>query len=37
VFNNLVLTKTYGTKREEETGDIWAVEVITFVLGQGAV
>jgi len=31
VFNNLVLMKTYGTKREKEAGDIWAVQVITFV------
>jgi hypothetical protein len=23
--------KTYGTKREKEAGDIWAVQVITFV------
>jgi hypothetical protein len=36
VFNNLVLMKTHGTKREEEAGDIWAVQVITFGLGQGS-
>jgi len=28
--------KTYGTKREEEAGDIWSVQVRTFVLGQGS-
>jgi hypothetical protein len=28
--------KTYGTKKEEVAGDIWAVHVITFVLGQGS-
>jgi hypothetical protein len=28
--------KTCGTKREEEAGDIWPVQVITFVLGQGS-
>jgi hypothetical protein len=28
--------KTYGTKREEEEGDIWAVQVMTLVLGQGS-
>jgi len=36
VFHYLVLMKTYGTKREEGADDIWAVQVITFVLGQGS-
>lgn len=37
VFNDMVLMKIYGTKREEVTGDIWTVQVITFVLEQGSV
>jgi hypothetical protein len=37
VFNNMVLMEIYGTKREEVTGDIWTVQVITFVLEQGSV
>jgi hypothetical protein len=28
--------KTHGTKREEESGDVWAVQVITFGLRLGS-
>jgi hypothetical protein len=35
VFNDLARIRTYGTK-EEVAGDIWAVQVIIFVLGQGS-
>jgi hypothetical protein len=34
---NMVLMKIYRTKKEEVEGDIWAVQVITFGLGQGSV
>jgi hypothetical protein len=37
VFHNMVFMEIYGTKREEVAGDIWAVQVITFVLEQGSV
>jgi hypothetical protein len=36
MFNNMVLKKIYGTKRQEVTGDFWIVQVKTFNLGQGS-
>jgi hypothetical protein len=31
MFNNRVLGNIYGSKRKEITGDIWAVQEITFI------
>jgi hypothetical protein len=36
VFNSRVLRNIYRSKRREITGEIWAVQVITFIYGQGS-
>jgi len=36
MFNSRVPRNIYGSKRKEITGDILAVQVITFIYGQGS-